>query len=80
MSSTDNACYHCGLPLPAGTHFLVVIDGTPRAMCCAGCQAVAQAIAANGLSDDITIIDMTTMQPVQSLPIGRIPHTVVIDD
>jgi PQQ-dependent catabolism-associated beta-propeller protein len=38
------------------------------------------AIAANGLSDDITIIDMTTMQPVQSLPIGRIPHTVVIDD
>ena len=38
------------------------------------------AIVANGLSDDITVIDMTTMQPVQSLPIGRIPHTVVIDD
>src|ERR1700712_788286 len=38
------------------------------------------AIVANGLSDDITVIDMTSMQPVQSLPIGRIPHTVVIDD
>jgi PQQ-dependent catabolism-associated beta-propeller protein len=38
------------------------------------------AIVANGLSDDITVIDMTTMQPVQSLPIGRVPHTVVIDD
>ena len=38
------------------------------------------AIVANGLSDDITVVDMTTMQPVQSLPIGRIPHTVVIDD
>jgi YVTN family beta-propeller protein len=38
------------------------------------------AIVANGLSDDITVVDMTSMQPVQSLPIGRIPHTVVIDD
>ena len=38
------------------------------------------AIVANGLSDDITIIDMASMQPVRSLPIGRIPHTVLIDD
>lgn len=38
------------------------------------------AITANGLSDDITVIDMVAMQAVQSLPIGRIPHTVVIDD
>ena len=38
------------------------------------------AIVANGLSDDITVIDMVAMQPVQSLPIGRIPHTVIIDD
>jgi DNA-binding beta-propeller fold protein YncE len=38
------------------------------------------AIVANGLSDDITVVDMTTMTPVQSLPIGRVPHTVVIDD
>ena len=38
------------------------------------------AIVANGLSDDITVIDMASMQPVQSLPIGRIPHTVIIDD
>lgn len=38
------------------------------------------AIVANGLSDDITIVDMTSMQPVKSLPIGRTPHTVLIDD
>jgi PQQ-dependent catabolism-associated beta-propeller protein len=38
------------------------------------------AIVANGLSDDITVIDVVAMQPVQSLPIGRVPHTVVIDD
>lgn len=38
------------------------------------------AIVANGLSDDITIVDMESMQPIQSYPIGRVPHTVVIDD
>jgi Cu2+-exporting ATPase len=29
----------------------VTIDGAPRAMCCAGCQAVAQAIVDNRLDD-----------------------------
>lgn len=38
------------------------------------------AIVANGLSDDITIIDMDSMQAVLSIPIGRVPHTVLIDD
>ncbi len=38
------------------------------------------AIVANGLSDDITIIDMATMKATQSIPVGRVPHTVLIDD
>lgn len=38
------------------------------------------AYVANGLSDDITIIDMASMQPTVSIPIGRVPHSVVIDD
>ena len=38
------------------------------------------AIVANGLSDDITVIDMTSLQPIRSLPVGRVPHTVLIDD
>ena len=38
------------------------------------------AIVANGLSDDITVVDMTSMQPVTSIPVGRVPHTVLIDD
>jgi PQQ-dependent catabolism-associated beta-propeller protein len=38
------------------------------------------AIVANGLSDDITVIDMASMKPVKSLPIGRVPHSVLIDD
>lgn len=43
-------CYHCGLPLPQGMRLAVLIDGTERPMCCAGCQAVAQTIADNGLT------------------------------
>jgi len=49
--ATDRDCYHCGLPIPQGLDLTVEIDGQPRAMCCAGCQAVAQAIVANGLTD-----------------------------
>ena len=44
-------CFHCGLPAPANAHYEVVVEGQPRAMCCRGCQAVAQAIVAAGLTD-----------------------------
>ncbi|MCA9904872.1 MAG: heavy metal translocating P-type ATPase, partial [Anaerolineae bacterium] len=44
-------CFHCGLPVPVGTHFHVRIDGHDRAMCCRGCEAVAQAIVDGGLTD-----------------------------
>lgn len=35
---------------------------------------------ANGLSDDMTIIDMESRRPLRSVPVGRVPHTVLIDD
>jgi Cu2+-exporting ATPase len=44
-------CFHCGLPLPRGSAFQATVEGTPRALCCAGCQAVAQTIIDHGLSD-----------------------------
>lgn len=34
----------------------------------------------NGLSDDLSIIDMATRQNIRSVPVGRIPHTVLVDD
>ncbi|MFO8155008.1 MAG: heavy metal translocating P-type ATPase [Pseudomonadota bacterium] len=50
--STDDAeCFHCGLPVPAGSTYRVAIDGVERAMCCPGCEAVARAIVDNGLED-----------------------------
>jgi YVTN family beta-propeller protein len=35
---------------------------------------------ANGLSDDMTIVDTATLKGVKTLKVGRVPHTVVIDD
>ena len=35
---------------------------------------------ANGLSDDVTIINLKNNTVIKSIPVGRVPHTVVIDD
>ena len=43
----QNSCFHCGLPLK-GSVLSVVIDDRPQPMCCAGCQAVAEAIVNSG--------------------------------
>ena len=44
-------CYHCDHPIHGETGNYVEIDGALRPMCCAGCKAVAEAIAAGGLDD-----------------------------
>jgi len=49
MVMSQTSCYHCGLPVPAGLALAVTIDDAPRAMCCIGCQGVAQAIVESGL-------------------------------
>jgi YVTN family beta-propeller protein len=38
------------------------------------------AYVANGLSDDITLIDMEALRPVRSVPVGRTPHSIRVDD
>ena len=44
-------CFHCGLEIPPDLNISTHIDGEDRAMCCHGCQAVAQAIVDAGMSD-----------------------------
>ena len=41
--TSPTPCYHCALPVPAGSHFTAQVLGQPRAFCCPGCQAVAEA-------------------------------------
>ena len=50
MSDQEQSCFHCGLPLN-GSSLSVDIEGQARPMCCAGCQAVANAIVESGNED-----------------------------
>jgi Cu2+-exporting ATPase len=45
------ACFHCGLPVPAGSGWSADVDGAAQAMCCPGCAAVAASIVASGFAD-----------------------------
>jgi P-type Cu2+ transporter len=65
---SQDHCYHCGLPVPAGLALAVNVDGQPRAMCCAGCQAVAQAIVDHGLADYYRHRDALPDSPREALP------------
>jgi Cu2+-exporting ATPase len=68
MAAENQPCYHCGLPIPASVDFAVEIDGRRREMCCAGCQAVAQAIIDNGLADYYRHRDAMPESPRETLP------------
>ncbi len=50
MTQSHQDCFHCGLPVPAGSHWQVTIDNAQHDMCCPGCQAVAQTIVDNNLT------------------------------
>ena len=50
-AGSQNRCFHCNLPVPPGAEISVHILGEDRAMCCYGCQAVAEAIIRGGMSD-----------------------------
>ena len=51
MADAQERCFHCALPVPPGSHYSVEINGKQQPMCCPGCQAVAQAIVDNNLTD-----------------------------
>lgn len=35
---------------------------------------------ANGLSDDLSIVDMRSRKAIRTVPVGRVPHSVLVDD
>ena len=61
-------CYHCGLPVPEDVDLPVSVGGTSRAMCCIGCQAVAQSIVDNGLEDYYRSRDAMPESPREAVP------------
>jgi Cu2+-exporting ATPase len=62
------SCYHCGLPIPEDIDLSVKVGGEPRAMCCIGCQAVAQSIVDNGLAEYYRSRDAMPESPREAVP------------
>lgn len=60
-------CFHCALPVPAGSRYTAVVLGETRELCCPGCQAVAQAIVAGGLETYYSHRSENSVNP-QQLP------------
>jgi Cu2+-exporting ATPase len=53
MSSTSSktqSCFHCNEIVPVGLALFVTIDNKKQPMCCIGCEAVAQTIVDNNLT------------------------------
>lgn len=68
MTEQGQACYHCGLPVPGGSHYEVDIEGTSQPMCCHGCQAVAQAIVDGGLTSFYRHREVNSRKPEDLVP------------
>jgi Cu2+-exporting ATPase len=51
QATTETLCFHCGLPIPPGACYAAMVEGLRQPMCCHGCEAVAEAIVAAGLTD-----------------------------
>ncbi len=43
-------------------------------------RAQDQLYVLNGLSDDLTIVDVNTFKATKTIAVGRVPHTIVLDD
>jgi Cu2+-exporting ATPase len=50
ISSKAQSCFHCNEIVPLGITLSVTIDQKQQPMCCIGCQAVAQTIVDNNLT------------------------------
>jgi len=61
-------CFHCALPIPAGADLHATIGGTRRAMCCPGCVAVAEIIAASGLDAYYRFRELPAGTPEEPTP------------
>lgn len=76
--TTPTPCYHCALPVPAGSRFTAVVLGEPRAMCCPGCQAVAESIVAGGLEGYYRHRSEASANP-ESLPVQLLDELALYD-
>ncbi len=76
--TTPTPCYHCALPVPAGSRFTAVVLGETRELCCPGCQAVAEAIVAGGLESYYSHRSEASANP-ETLPVQLVDELALYD-
>ena len=64
----EGHCFHCLQPLPKDGGYKVTVAGQPQAVCCYGCQAVAQTIEEQGLLHFYQFRDTSNPLQVPLLP------------
>lgn len=68
-SEIQKKCFHCTLPVPAGSEVISSIKGEPHSFCCIGCKSVCEAIHAAGLEGFYQrMYDGTALAPPPDLP------------
>lgn len=67
-SVPQGQCFHCLQPIPKGVDLQVTYQNQTQAVCCAGCQAVAETIIDHGLSAYYKHRDLDQPQQTPILP------------
>ena len=73
-------CFHCGEPVPPGSHFEVDIDGISQPMCCPGCRAVASLIADSGMGSFYRQRTAYSEKPANDAPLATPDEYLLYDD
>ncbi len=81
----SSKCFHCDLPIPAGTHFCCTVLDSQRPFCCAGCMAIAQTLAENNLAEFYKYrgrpgVKPKPLVPEEILQLESIDNTLVLDE
>ncbi|MGV8888754.1 MAG: heavy metal translocating P-type ATPase [Pseudomonas sp.] len=76
--TTQLPCYHCALPVPAGSRFTAAVLGETREFCCPGCQSVAEAIVAGGLESYYQHRSESSANP-EALPVQLVDELALYD-
>ena len=59
-------CFHCGLAIPAGSHFAWEAGPATRSFCCRGCEAVSRSISGRGLDDFYRLRERAATRPADA--------------
>jgi len=68
MSIAPRLCFHCNEPIPKGLDLNVNINNKVQPMCCIGCQAVAQTIVDNNLTQYYTVRTEPAIKGAELVP------------